>query len=187
MESKKIVFNFGAEGMVEANADADLLEHIQIIYAKEAKINQKDIYKSFNFKKGTIWYAKNKSKNGITPESFKFIIAVAEAIHKQFGSRYQFNIDSNKFELRNANARKEFRDGTYYGYFKTSNKKEENTTHFILLVKGKQVTISSQHNSSVGQFDEDNGLTYHALLKCPKNKINFFIGRKNFDYTEKIF
>lgn len=121
---------------------------------------------------------KNSIKAFIT-KGYNYILKYHSDVHPFIESKLCFK---RKFHKPN----QWFCDGQYYGTFQRHDKE---FYHFIMLINGKNVTVTSEFGGITYGRIEENQDTYFALLSNDDNTItNFFIGLKfPNDPNERIF
>lgn len=98
---------------------------------------------------------------------------------------HPFNESTKCFQRIKSNTNPLFNDGQYYGTFQ----RHDNFYHFIMLIDGKNVTVTSDFGGIIYGTLKDNHDTYFAQLTNEENtSTNFFIGLKfPADPKERIF
>ncbi|TCC87240.1 hypothetical protein EZ428_21275 [Pedobacter frigiditerrae] len=101
-------------------------------------------------------------------------------------SRVHFNSHDTRFYMKDTTSPKQFKNGTYYGYFKSEELNE--IIHFVLLIDGLQVEMWSRPKQAKGILVLDNN-TYSFILKSTVNKKNyeFYLGNNSDNADLKYF
>ena len=116
-----------------------------------------------------------RDKNFTIKWSIKQFISLGyKHLLKEHSAAHPFN-ETTKCFKRKKNVSPIFNDGQYYGTFQ----RHENFYHFIMLIDGKKVTVTSDFGGVISGELEDNQDTYFAQLTNENNtSTNFFIGLK---------
>ncbi len=117
-----------------------------------------------------------KGKNYNIRRSIKEFISLGyNHLLKYHSLNHPFNETTKCFKRKQKNANSLFNDGQYYGTFQ----RHDSFYHFIMLIDGKKVTVTSDFGGVIYGELQGNQDTYFAQLTNDENtSTNFFIGLK---------